>query len=55
MRQQRIISYKKELLSSLFFHKTCANTQQMLLVLTGLYRYDEKMVQEINDKNLYGS
>ena len=29
--------------------------QKLLLVQTGLYRYDEWMVQEINDKNLNGS
>ena len=29
--------------------------QQVLPVQTGLYRYDERMVQEINDKNLNGS
>ena len=29
--------------------------QQVLPVQTGLYRYDECMVQEINDKNLNGS
>ena len=26
--------------------------QQVLPVQTGLYRYDERMVQEINDENL---
>ena len=29
--------------------------QQMLPVQTGLCRYDEWMVQDINDKNLNGS
>ena len=38
-----------------FFYKTRANTQQVLPVQTGLYRYDEWMVQDINDKNLNGS
>ena len=28
--------------------------QQVLPVQTGLYRYDEWMVQDINDKNLNG-
>ena len=35
--------------------KTRANTQQVLPEQTGLYRYDEWMVQDINDKNLNGS
>ena len=52
-RLQLIICHKKEFLSSLnFFYKTCANTQQVLPVQIGLYRYDERMVQDINDKNL---
>ena len=38
-----------------FFYKTRANTQQVLSVQTGLYRYDEWMVPGINDKNLNGS
>ena len=38
-----------------FFYKTRANTQQVLPVQTGLNRYDEWMVQDINDENLYGS
>ena len=38
-----------------FFYKTRANTQQVLPVQTGFYRYDEWMVQDINDKNLNGS
>ena len=29
--------------------------QQMLPVQTGLYRYNERMAQDINNKNLYGS
>ena len=29
--------------------------QQVLPVKIGLYRYDEWMVQDINDKNLNGS
>ena len=29
--------------------------QQALAVQTGLYRYDEWMVQDINNKNLNGS
>ena len=33
-----------------FFNKTCADTQQVLLVQTGLFRYDKGMVQEINDE-----
>ena len=40
MRMQLIICRKKELLS-LIFYKTCASTQQVLPVQTGLYRYDE--------------
>ena len=41
--------------SFLRFYKTHANTQQVLPVQTGLYRYDEWMVQDINDKYLNGS
>ena len=37
------------------FYKTRAYTQQMLPVHTGLYQYDEWMVQDINDKNVNGS
>ena len=37
------------------FYKTRANTQQVLSVQTGLYQYDEWMVQDINDENLNGS
>ena len=37
------------------FYKTRANTQQVLPVQTGLYRYDERMVQDINNKNVNGS
>ena len=33
-----------------FFYKTHANTQQVLPVKTGLYRYDEQLVQKINDE-----
>ena len=38
-----------------FFYKTLANTQQVLPAQTGLYRYDEWMVQDINNKNLNGT
>ena len=38
-----------------FFYKTRANMQQVVPVQAGLYLYDEWMVQDINDKNLYGS
>ena len=38
-----------------FCYKTRANKQQVLPVQTGLYRYDDRMVQDINDKNLNGS
>ena len=38
-----------------FFLKTRAYTQQMLPEQTGLYRYDEWMVLDVNDKNLNGS
>ena len=51
MKLQVIICHKKELLS----YKTRANTQQVLSMQTGLYRYDEWMMQDINDKNLNGS
>ena len=34
-----------------FFYKTCANTQQVLPVQTGLYRYYEQIVQEFTDEN----
>ena len=52
MRLQFIICHKKR---AAFFYKTRANTQEVLPVQTGLYRYDERMVQDINDKNLNGS
>ena len=55
MRLQVLFASKKELLSSLFFYETCANTPQALPVQTGLYRSDEWIVQDINDKNLNGS
>ena len=53
MRLQLIICHKKS--SFLRFYKTRANTQRVLPEQTGLYRYDEWMVQDINDKNLNGS
>ena len=34
------------------FYKTRANAQQVLPVQTGLYRYDEWMLQDINNENL---
>ena len=48
MRLQLIICHKKQS----FFYETLANTQQVLPVQIGLYRYDEWMLLEINDKNL---
>ena len=54
MRLQLTICHKKDLLR-FFFFKTRAKTQQVLLVQTGLYPYDERMVQDINDKNLNGN
>ena len=41
MRLQLLFASKKELLSSLFFYKTRANTQQALPVQTGLYQSDK--------------
>ena len=41
--------------SFLRFCKTRANTQQLLPEQTGLFRYDKRMVQDINDKNINGS
>ena len=38
-----------------FFYKDRANTQQMLLVPTGLYHYDKWMVQYNNDKSFNGN
>ena len=38
-----------------FFHKTRANTQQVLPLQTGLYRYDKWMMEDINNKNFNGS
>ena len=35
-----------------FFDNTRANTQQVLPMQIGLYRYDEWMAQEINDEKL---
>ena len=55
MRLQVIICLKKKAPFFAFFCKTRANTQQVLPVQTGLFRSNEWMVQDINDKNLYGS
>ena len=55
MRLQFVICHEKRVPFFAFFYKTSANTQQVLPVQTGLYRYDEWMVQDINDKNLNGS
>ena len=56
MRLQPIIWDKKRAPFFAFFYKTRANAQQVLPVQTGLCkRYDEWMVQDINDKNLNGS
>ena len=41
--------------SFLHCYKTHAITQQVLPMQTGLCRYDEWMVLDINDKNLNGS
>ena len=38
-----------------FLYKTQANTQQVLPVQTSLNRYDEWMVQEIDDETHNGS
>ena len=48
---QLVISQKKSSFLH-FFYKTRAYTQQVLPVQTGLYRYDEWMVQEISDENV---
>ena len=50
MRLQLIICHKKVLFA--FFYKTRANTQQVLPVQAGLYRYNERMLRDINDKTL---
>ena len=55
MRLQVIICRKKRAPFFAFFYKTRANTQQVFPVQTGLYRYDEWMKQDINDKNFNGS
>ena len=54
VRLQLIICHKKDLLR-FFLYKTRADAQEVLPVLTGLYRYDEWMVQETNDENLHRS
>ena len=47
------ISFRGNVISkSNTYNKTRANTHQVLPVQTGLYRYDELMMQNINDKNL---
>ena len=51
MRLQLIIWHKKAFLFRFFFYKTRANTQQVLAMQTGLYRYVKWMVQKINDVN----
>ena len=55
MKLQVIICLKKSAPFFSFFYKTRANTQQALPVQTGLYRSNEWMVHDINDKNLNGS
>ena len=50
MRLQVIICHKKDLLSFALFYKNRANTKQVLSMQTGLYRSDEWMMQDINDK-----
>ena len=55
MRLQLIICHKKRAPFIAFFYKTRAYTQQVLPVQTGLYQYDEWMVQNISDKNVNGS
>ena len=50
-----VICHKKRASFFALFYKTRANTQQVLLVQTGLYLSDEWMVQDINDKNFNGS
>ena len=55
MKQQLVICPKKTAPFFAFLYKTLADTQQVLPVQTGLYRYDEWMLQEINVKNLNGS
>ena len=54
MRLQLIICHKKELLSVLSSIKLMSipDTKQVLPGQMGLYRYDDLMVQDINDKNL---
>ena len=54
MRLQLIICHKKAPFFA-FFYKTRGNTQQTVPVQAGLYRYDEWMVQEIDNKNFNGS
>ena len=54
MRLQFLICHKKELFLRSFY-RTRAYTQQVLPVQTGLYQYDEWMVQNINEKNVNGS
>ena len=54
MMLQLILPQKRAPFFALFC-KTRAKTQQVLPVQTGLYRYDEWMVQHINDKNLNAS
>ena len=41
MRLHLLFATKKSSFFGFFFHKTRANTQQVLPVQTGLYRYDE--------------
>ena len=47
-----LFATKKELFSRFFVYKTRTDAQQVLPVQTGLYWYDEWMVQDINDKTL---
>ena len=52
MKLQLIILPQKSAPFFASLYKTRANTQQVLPVQTGLYRYDEWMVQDINHKTL---
>ena len=49
---QHLLFWSCSFILRFFFYKTFTNTQQVLPMQTGLYRYDEWMVPEINDENL---
>ena len=49
---QRLLFLSGSFVLRFFFYNARTNAQQVLPKQTGLYRYDERMLQNINDENL---